>query len=763
MPEMLRILLLEDRPSDARLVEVELKAAGFVFTLDRVQTEPDFLARLEPAPDLILADYNMPQFDALRALRLLREHALDIPFIIVSGTIGEDIAVTAMKEGAHDYILKDRMRRLGPAIRSLLEQKKIQEAQRRLDVELREIERRFRQIAENIREVFLLVDTQMKQTFYVSPAYEEIWGQTCASLYANPASWSDAIHPEDRERTLKEVMPHNRMVPFDVHFRILRPDGSMRWIRARGFPIRNDAGEIYRFAGIAEDITEQKHSAEVQARMAAIVDSSDDAIIGESLDGIITNWNKGAERLFGYTSEEVIGSPVLMLFPPGRLGEQTTIAANLQRGEYVHHIETVRRRKDGTPVDISLTLSPIRDEAGRLIGISKIARNISERLRLEAQLQQAAKMEAIGQLAGGVAHDFNNLLTVINGRSQLMMNRFKPGEKTYSELELIHRTGERAAGLTRQLLAFSRQQILEPVVLDLNAVAAEMDKMLRHLIREDIKLCSILDPALKRVKADPGQIKQVIMNLVVNARDAMPDGGKLTIETANVELSEEYCRARSKVKPGHYAMLAVSDTGHGMDAAVKAKIFEPFFTTKGLGKGTGLGLAMVFGVVKQSNGHIEVYSEPGKGTTFKVYLPQSQDKSASSASESKTLTAIGAETVLVVEDEEGIRELVRDLLEMSGYTVLAASNGKEALQLCQTHKGAIHLLVTDVVMPEMGGPELVKRLKVQFPETKVLFTSGYTDHAIVRNGELEAGLSFIQKPFTPANLARKVREVLDKK
>ena len=504
------------------------------------------------------------------------------------------------------------------------------------EAELRESEARFRQIAENIREVFFLVDPQHTRMFYVSPMYEEIWGRSCESLYSNPMSWGDAIHPEDRERTFKET----RMVPFDVQYRILRPDGSMRWIRSRGFPIRNDAGEIYRFAGIAEDI--------------------------------------------------------------------------------------------------------------------------SERTKLEAQLRQAHKMEAIGQLAGGVAHDFNNLLTVINGRSQLMISRLKPGEKMRNDLELIYKTGEQAAALTRQLLAFSRQQILEPVVLDLNAVAADMDKMLRHLVREDIDLTTVLDPALKRVKADPGQIEQVIMNLVVNARDAMPDGGKLTIETANVELSDEYCRARTEVKPGHYAMLAISDTGHGMDAAVKARLFEPFFTTKPQGKGTGLGLAMVFGFVKQSNGHIAVHSEVGKGTTFKIYLPQTLDKPASRASESGFTAAAGKEIVLVVEDEEGIRELVRDLLEMNGYTVLMASNGKEALQLCREHKGTIHLLVTDVVMPEMGGPELVERIKVQHPETKVLFTSGYTDHAIVRHGELEAGVSFIQKPFTPANLVRKVRDVLDK-
>jgi CheY-like chemotaxis protein len=343
------------------------------------------------------------------------------------------------------------------------------------------------------------------------------------------------------------------------------------------------------------------------------------------------------------------------------------------------------------------------------------------------------------------------------------MNRFKPGEKTRSDLELIYKTGERAAALTRQLLAFSRQQVLEPVVLDLNAVAADMDKMLRRLVREDIDIFTVFDPALKRVKADSGQIEQVIMNLVVNARDAMPYGGKLTIETANVELGDEYCRAHAEVNPGPYVMLAVSDTGRGIDAAVKDRIFEPFFTTKPLGKGTGLGLATVFGVVKQSDGHIEVYSEVGKGTTFKVYLPQTQEQPVLTVTDSPLPVPMGQEVILIVEDEEEVRELVRDLLEANGYTVLTAGNGKEALTVCGTHKGTISLVVTDVVMPEMGGPELAANLKAAYPTIKVLFTSGYTDHAIVRNGELEAGVAFIQKPFTLVNLARKVREVLDKK
>jgi CheY-like chemotaxis protein len=330
-----------------------------------------------------------------------------------------------------------------------------------------------------------------------------------------------------------------------------------------------------------------------------------------------------------------------------------------------------------------------------------------------------------------------------------------------SELELVYKTGERAAALTRQLLAFSRQQVLEPKILDLNAIAQDMDKMLRRLVREDIDQVTVLDPKLKPVKADPGQIEQVIMNLVVNARDAMPDGGKLTIETSNRELDATYTEL-CEVKPGKFAMLAVSDTGIGMDEKTKARIFEPFFTTKEPGKGTGLGLSTVYGIVKQSGGHIEVYSELGKGTTFKIYLPHAEKLSKEEPT-GANLEAVagGRETVLVVEDEADVRDLVCDLLELNGYATLTAGNGQQALELLRGRKEPIHLIITDVVMPEMGGPELSKKAKAIFPKINLLFTSGYTDNSVMRSGELDSGVHFLQKPFTATGLARKVREILD--
>jgi two-component system cell cycle sensor histidine kinase/response regulator CckA len=399
---------------------------------------------------------------------------------------------------------------------------------------------------------------------------------------------------------------------------------------------------------------------------------------------------------------------------------------------------------------------------------AELVREIAERklgeeaLRAsEEQLRQSQKLESVGQLAGGIAHDFNNLLTVINGNSDLLLRRLDD-EKQRERVEEIKRAGERAAQLTRQLLAFSRKQILQPVVLDLNHVVPDVGKMLRRLIGEGIDLITALDPGLGQVDADPGQIEQVLMNLAINARDAMPKGGKLTIQTANVYLDESYVRTHAAVKPGPYVMLAVSDTGHGMDAETQARIFEPFFTTKEKGKGTGLGLSTVYGIVKQSGGNICVYSEVGRGTTFKIYLPcvgEAAEPHAQAAPQS--ITPQGVETVLLVEDDEIVRKLAREILELNGYGVLTAADGGEALSLCEHHEGPIHLLLTDVVMPQMSGREVAERATALRPAMKVLYMSGYTDDSIIHHGVLDAGVAFLEKPFTPDAMARKVREVLD--
>jgi nitrogen-specific signal transduction histidine kinase len=387
--------------------------------------------------------------------------------------------------------------------------------------------------------------------------------------------------------------------------------------------------------------------------------------------------------------------------------------------------------------------------------------DITERKQLEEQFRHAQKMEAVGRLAGGVAHDFNNLLTVINGYGELVLGTLPAGDPTRELIKQIVGAGDRAAGLTRQLLAFSRKAIIEPKILDLKALVTDIDNMLRRVIGEDIQLAIVIDPELGAVKADPGQIDQVILNLAVNARDAMPQGGKLTIELRNLELDETYVLGHPEARPGPHVLLAVSDTGCGMDQATMTRIFEPFFTTKGE-NGTGLGLATVYGIVKQSGGHVAVYSEVGHGTTFRVYLPRLQQRPSSGKSQhGQAMMPRGSETVLLVEDEDGVRALSRHVLQVCGYTVLEATDGAEAVRIAGQHREHIDLLLTDVVMPRMSGREVAERVAGMHAGTKVLFLSGYTDDAVVRHGILEAEVAFLQKPFSPASLAAKVREVLD--
>ncbi|HEV8532448.1 MAG TPA: GAF domain-containing protein [Methylomirabilota bacterium] len=449
-----------------------------------------------------------------------------------------------------------------------------------------------------------------------------------------------------------------------------------------------------------------------------------------------------------------------------RRGYRAMLAVPVKVGERVVGVLTIlSRRPEGFCAEDLIMATAFAAQAAVALENSRLyqetQRAYEELAQTQGQLAQAGKMEAIGHLAGGVAHDFNNLLMVIMGRTELLLNDLDATDPKRSTAKIIEQTAQRAADLTRQLLAFSRKQVLNPVVLDLNAVVPKMGEMLRRLIGEDIDLVTVLGSALGHVKADPGQIEQIIMNLAVNARDAMPEGGRLTLETANVDLDAGYARKHVGARPGPHVMLALSDTGIGMDAQTQAHIFEPFFTTKGPRKGTGLGLAMVYGIVKQSGGNIWVYSEPGKGASFKIYLPRIEEPiDDSHAGSSLPAPAHGVETILLVEDEDTVRDLTRDILEAHGYTVLEARHGAEALRISEQHSGAIDLMLTDVVMPEMGGREVAERLAVQRPETKVLYMSGYTDSAVVHHGVLDASTAFLQKPFSATVLVRKLREIL---
>jgi hypothetical protein len=454
--------------------------------------------------------------------------------------------------------------------------------------------------------------------------------------------------------------------------------------------------------------------------------------------------NRAAELLYGHTRDQFRGMSLEAVL----VSEATGESASPRR----------HRTSTGRIIDVEMAHHPI--EFGGHAADLVVLMDVTGRRQLEDQLRQAQKMEAVGMLAGGVAHDFNNLLTIISGYSQLLLNSLAPGDANRYSAEQILKAGERAATLTRQLLAFSRPQVLQPKVLELNKLVTSLSTLLRRLIGEDVDLQLALRADLGMVSADAGQIEQVLMNLVVNARDAMPKGGTLTIETANVELDESYSGRHLAVKPGPYVQIAVSDNGGGMDEATQARLFEPFFTTKAAGRGTGLGLSTVFGIVKQSGGHLDVYSVPGRGTSVKVYLPRSDQPAEVEAEATRKRVATGSETVLLVEDEEAVRRLVREALVRAGYKVMDTSDPLEARRLSESYRGMIHLLITDVVMPKVSGRELAEELRARRAGMKVLYMSGYADNAIVNTGILQKEVAFLQKPFTPAALTQKVREVL---
>jgi len=511
----------------------------------------------------------------------------------------------------------------------------------------------------------------------------------------------------------------------------------------------------------ASEELERRKSRELrdsQNRMALIVDSSQDAIIGKNLDGIITQWNKGAEQIYGYHAAEVIGRNISILCPPARPDEIPAILERIRKGERVEYFESVRITKDGRRLSMSISVSPIHDADGNIIGASAIARNISAQKKIEDQLRQSQKMEAVGRLAGGVAHDFNNLLGIVTACTELLRSRVDTESLEY--LDNIREAANRGAGLTRQLLAFSRRQAVQTQILDLNERIRELSKLLKPLMGDDVEI--FLPPRSKTavVEFDPGQIDQIVLNLAVNARDAMPRGGKLIIDTGVFDIDENFAQEHT-MTPGRYVMLAISDNGTGMDEVTRTRIFEPFFTTKETGKGTGLGLATVYGIVKQAGGHIWVYSEPGQGTTFKIYLPSAEHKLGMGPEEQAEALPAKRDgvTILLAEDDPIMRKLTRKMLEEHGYKVLEATNGEAALDVISRHPSSIDLTLTDVAMKGMNGPDLVLRLMDSHPGMKIIYMSGYTGELIAHQG-LQSGIPLLEKPFTRAALLKTIDEAL---
>jgi PAS domain S-box-containing protein len=621
---------------------------------------------------------------------------------------------------------------------------------------LRKAEENLRLLTTNLNEMVVAYDMNRKLV-YANPAVEKLTGYSLECLQREQfICW---VHPEDRARMLRHWEGLFQGGAFvEEEYRLITKDGQQRWAAASWGPILDDNGRQVGVQGSEHDITERKRAEENHLRLVTAIEQAAETIVITDPAGAILYANPAFEKTTGFTCAEALGQNPRILKSGKQDAEfyrnmwMTLAAGQVWSGHLIN------KRKDGTLYQEEATISPVRDTTGKIINYVAVKRDVTREVALEEQYRHAQKMESIGRLAGGIAHDFNNLLTVIDGYSKMILAELRTGDPLRDQLEEIEKAGERAAGLTRQLLAFSRKQILQPCVLDLNVLVGDMRGMLERLMGEDVEVRFAFHPEDVTVHADRHQLEQVIMNLAVNARDAMPDGGRLLIETALVD--ENHVSSSPEVRPGRYAMLAVSDTGKGMDEATERRIFEPFFTTKPVGQGTGLGLAMVQGIVVQSGGYINVYSEPGQGTAFKIYLPALAGAKVP-AEQAAVISALqGWETILVVEDQVEVRNFAVAALQGYGYRVIEAPGAVEALRICEPGRERIHLVLTDVVMPHMSGRELAARLVAIRPEIKILYMSGYTDNVIVHHGVLDADANFIQKPFGPDELARKVRAAL---
>jgi two-component system cell cycle sensor histidine kinase/response regulator CckA len=766
MTEVLRVLLVEDDEDDYVLTRALLQSAqGVRFEVEWRSTAAGGLQALrEGAWDAVLLDQRLGAASGLDFLGRIHGDADAPPVLLLTGEGDPELDEAAMRAGAADFLVK---RELTPpllerSIRYAVQQSRAERA-------LRESEERFRQLAENIGAVFWLHETATGRTLYVSPAFERIWGRPAQELYGDPRAWSDSLHPDDR--TINPTL--GAQEPYEHEYRIVRPDGSVRWIRDRGFPIRDGQGQVYRTAGIAEDVTERREAQEAlvrrEAHFRSLIENAQDLIMIVDHECVMRYHSPSLERLLGFTHAELSGRNGLGLVHPDDLPDVTAAFVDLlgRPGGTVLKEYRVATKDGGWKLLETRGKNLFHDPA--VAGIVLNSQDVTERrqaedgLRLsEEQLRQSQKMEAVGRLAGGVAHDFNNLLTAIQGNVEMLMLEVPPGGAIRDDLMEIKRAATRAASLTRQLLAFSRKQMLAPKVLDVNGAVRELERMLGRVIGEDVQLVTALNADRATVMADPGQLEQVILNLAVNARDAMPRGGTLRIETREVQLTEkEAARYPYRVDPGAYVRLSVSDTGTGMPAEVLARVFEPFFTTKEQGKGTGLGLSTVYGIVKQSGGYVWAESEPGRGSTFRVYLPRVNAEPERPEPKPEPVSEPCGGVVLLVEDEEGVRSLSRRVLERRGYTVLAARNAAEARQMFADNGSRVDLLLTDVVMPHESGRELAEALLPLQPDLRVVFMSGYTDDALIRHGVLEDRYRLLEKPFAPEGLARMVREALE--
>ena len=764
------ILIVDDDEGTCRTLALILGREGY-------ETETALNAReaLEKARDrlfsLALVDIQLPDISGLDMLTSLSDIQPDIVTIIITGHASVESAVQALGKGAAAYLTKPlHMDEALATVHLGVQRHQMAREKRRAEQALQESLERFDLAVRGAAEGLWDWDILRNEVF-MSPRFKGLLGYEDNEFDSSFDAWESRVHPDDHDRVLAAVRQHleRRGDPYDVQYRLRTKPGGYRWFSARGQAVWNEQGRAVRMAGSVRDITDRRRMEdklrESEERYRLVARATFNAIRDWDLTSNTVQWSPEVETLFGYSVDEIgpaVGWWKERVHPEDRERVELSMHDILDNGDEIWREEYRFRCADGSYSVVTDRGSVLRDRKGKPIRQISAMMDVTGERRLQEQVYRKSRLEGVGKLAAGVAHDFNNLLTGIKGYANLALGEAAEASSMARDLGEVQKLADRAAGLARQLLLFSRQQPIEPVVMNINSLVEKITKMLRRLIGEEIELEFIPAEDLWNVEADAGQLEQVLMNLVVNARDAMPRGGKLTIETSNAELDQTYAKEHAGVEPGEYVMLAVTDTGCGMDEAMQQHIFEPFYTTKGPDKGTGLGLSTAYGIVKQHGGNIWLYSERGRGTTFKVYLPSVTEEAEVKAAEaSQEESPRGTETILLVEDEGAVLAVGERVLRAQGYEVLTASCPAEAKEVESQHDGRLDLLLTDVVMPGSSGRVLFDDLRERREDLRVLYISGYADGAIVHHGVLDPGTPFLQKPFTGERLGRKVREVLD--
>jgi PAS domain S-box-containing protein len=767
----LQALIIEDSEDDALLLVRELERGGYIVTHERADTADGMIEALENRNwDIVFGDYSMPRFSGTDALRILREKGFDIPFIFVSGTMGEEIAVSAMQSGAQDYIVKGNFRRLIPAIERELRDAEVRKVRLQLIRGLRESEERYKVLAEAARDIIFIIDRGQKIR-YINDFGASQQGRTPEEVIGK--SIGELLSPDVALRQKPDLA-----AVFDTgkdafhELKIPDPAGREIWGEAHLTPLRNNAGEIYAVLGIMRDITKRKKAEEAlrrsEERFKRLVESVTNYIYTVKIEGgkaSSTKHGPGCFAVTGYMSDDYDDDPGLWLRMVHE-ADRPAVAEQANRmliGGEVKPLEHRILHKNGSIRWVRNAPVPRRDELGKVTAYDGLITDITQRKKLEEQLSHAQKMEAIGLLAGGIAHDFNNILGAIIGFGNIIDMKTKDDDPNKVFLKEILDAGDRATNLAKSLLTFSRKQIIELKSQNLNDIVKGVEKFLWRIIGEDIEIKSTLASEELTVMVDRGQIEQVLMNLATNAKDAMPGGGSFFLTTGALRIDGDYVKRHGYGEPGKYALLTVTDTGSGMDDETRERIFEPFFTTKDIGMGTGLGLSLVYGIIKQHDGFINVYSETLQGTTFKIYLPLINIEAI--PDDGISVSAYpegGSETLLVAEDDPVLRRMTADILGKFGYKIITAEDGEDALGKFMENKEEIRLLVLDVIMPKKNGKELYDEIKKIKPSIRVIFLSGYTSDLMHKKGILRETMDLLLKPVSPKVLLKKTREVLDR-